>query len=132
MTEQEKIQHYDALINITIQNIYTISKSNNKIIVLGFDPCDEEHLFFIEVALMASDLFGMPVYIGGLKNFLKLNWQIRKTHKPVKLLTNKITGNPIEVPKILEFERPDGINNIHPNFTFAEIYTAFYKKRGNK
>lgn len=131
MTEELKMQHYDALVNITIQNIYSISKIHNKIIIMDFDWRDKEHLFILEAALMARDIFGFPIYIDGTCNFFVVNWKIRKTHKPVKLLKRYEESGVINTPEILQFQRKDGINNIHPDFTFAEIYEAYYEKKGD-
>lgn len=132
MTEELKMQHYDALVNITIQNIYTLSKPYNKIIIGDFDWKDKEHLFILEAALMARDIFGFPIYIDGIKNFCIVNWKIRKTHKPIKLLRKHDKDGRFSTIGILQFQRKDGINNIHPDFTFAEIYETYYEKKGDK
>lgn len=132
MTEELKMQHYDALVNITIQNIYSLSKAYNKIIIGDFDWKDKEHLFILEAALMARDIFGFPIYIDGIKNFCIVNWKIRKTHKPIKLLRKHEKDGMFSTIGILQFQRKDGINNIHPDFTFAEIYEAYYEEKGDK
>lgn len=132
MTEELKMQHYDALVNITIQNIYTLSKAHNKIIIGDFDWKDKEHLFILEAAFMARDIFGFPIYIDGIKNFCIVNWKIRKTHKPIKLLGKHGRDGMFSTIGILQFQRKDGINNIHSDFTFAEIYETYYEKKGDK
>jgi hypothetical protein len=70
---------------------------------MDFDWRDKEHLFILEAALMARDIFGFPIYIDGVRNFFIVNWKIRKTHKSVKLLKRYEESGVINTPEILQF-----------------------------
>lgn len=127
MTEQEKLQHYDALINVTLTNIFTLSKRHRKIVLRNFNRKNKEHLFVFRVALMAREMFDLPLYLEDCTiDWIILNWRIRKKEKFV-WLTTEYEGYAVDVPALLDFERKDGISNLGQDFTFGDIYDAYYE-----
>ena len=61
VNDQELLDNYDEIINITMVNIYTLTKEKGTIIISDFDRKNKDHLFVIRVALMAKDVYGFPL-----------------------------------------------------------------------
>ena len=58
MNTNELLDKYDEIINITMVNLYTLTKEKGTIIISDFDRKNKDHLFVIRIALMAKDVYG--------------------------------------------------------------------------
>ena len=58
---EELFDEYDKIINITMVNLYTLSKDQKKIVVSDFDRKSKDHLFILRVALLAKDIYNFPL-----------------------------------------------------------------------
>ena len=127
LPNKDKMREYDGLIGLTLLNLYSMSKELKTIRLFYFHPENKEHLFVLRVALIARDLYGFPVEVelSWFKTML-LNWKIRKGFSKVKRIKkNEYCG--IWVSKFLEFMRPDGVQRLGKDFSFADIYETYYE-----
>lgn len=123
---QELFDNYDEIINITMVNIYTLTKEKGTIIISDFNRKNRDHLFVIRVALMAKDVYGFPLKMRcGFWDWIILNWKMRKLSR---FIPRDNTSLPVvNVPKLLEFMYPPIKEYMGENFKFEHIYNQFYK-----
>ena len=129
--EDNVYREYDGLVGLTMLNIYSKSKDDKTIRLVGFDRKNKEHLFILRVALLARDIYQMPLEIeGSWWNIFCLNWKLRKGFQRVNRYKNPF-GNyhfgVIFVPELLALMRPDGTARLGEDFSFADIYEAYYE-----
>lgn len=81
--EDDLYRIYDAAVAETLGEL----SGRESIRLALFDRKNEEHLFILRVALMARDLYQVPVEICcGWWEGLILNWKLRKGFQRVKIL----------------------------------------------
>ena len=120
-------REYDGLVGLTMLNIYSKSKEGKIIRLLDFDRKNKEHLFILRVALIARDLYGFPIEIdGSWRNIFCINWRLRKGFNKVRRAAWTAV-NGVWVPHLLDLMRPDGEARLGENFSFADIYEAYYE-----
>lgn len=125
--DEKTLKEYDGLIGLTLVNLFTLSKDCGAIRLDKFDRKNKEHLFFLRVALIARDVYQVPIEMSGSRwEILRLNWKIRKNFKKVKRVSSFYAGN-FDVSAVLDFMRPDAIKRIGTDFSFADIYDAYYE-----
>ena len=126
VNEQELLDEYDKIINITMVNLYTLTKEKKTIIISDFDRKDKDHLFVIRVALMARDVYGFPLKMRcGFWDWIILNWKMRKLSC---FIPRDNSSLPIEnIPKLLEFMYTPIKEYMGENFKFEHIYNQFYE-----
>lgn len=125
--EEKVYQVYDGLINETIKQIYLASKEKNKIVLVKLNPKDKEHLFILRIALMARDIFNIPVHVE--MNFFKwlmLNWRMRKGFNRVLRIKN-FQDNGIVVPTLSDYIRSQGQETLGETFKLGDIYDTYYE-----
>lgn len=124
---EEEYKLYDEIINITLINIYSLSKEKEQIILSEINRKNQDHLYLLRVALIAKDLFNFPLKLkGGFWNWLCLNWRMRKLSRHVSMA--KDFENAIDVNKILDFMKAALSEQVGEDFKFANIYNAYYRK----
>ena len=124
---QELFNKYDEIINITMVNLYTLSKEKGEIIISDFDRKNKDHLFVIRVALMAKDIYGFPLKMRcSFWNWIILNWKKRKLSRFIP--RDNQTLPVVNIKNLLEFMYPPIKEYMGENFEFAHIYNAFYGK----
>lgn len=125
--ENNIYREYDGLVGLTMLNIYSKSKEGKTIRLLNFDRKNKEHLFILRVALIARDLYGFPIEIdGSWWNVFCINWRLRKGFNKVRRAARtEVDG--VWVPHLLNLMRPDGKERLGKNFSFADIYEAYYE-----
>lgn len=123
---QELLDNYDEIINITMVNLYTLTKEKETIIISDFDRKNRDHLFVIRVALMAKDVYGFPLKMHcSFWDWIILNWKIRKLSR---FIPRDNTSLPVvNVSKLLEFMYPPIKEYMGENFKFEHIYNQFYE-----
>lgn len=123
---QELFNKYDAIINITMVNLYSLSKGKREIILSNIDRKNRDHLFILRVALLAKDIYNFPLKLEtGFWNWLVLNWRMRKLSR--RVLRVKDSGTLIDVQNLIDFMYITFKETIDENFEFAHIYNQFYK-----
>lgn len=123
---EELFDKYDEIINITMVNLYTLTKEKGEIIVSDFDRKNRDHLFVIRVALMAKDIYGFPLKMrSSFWNWIILNWKMRKLSRFIP--RDNRTLPVVNVEKLLEFMYPPIKEYMGESFEFKHIYNQFYK-----
>lgn len=123
---QELLDNYDEIINITMVNLYTLSKEKETIIISDFDRKNRDHLFVIRVALMAKDVYGFQLKMRcGFWDWIILNWKMRKLSRFIP--RDNASLPVVNIPKLLEFMYPPIKEYMGKNFKFEHIYNQFYE-----
>lgn len=123
---QELLDNYDEIINITMVNLYTLTKEKGSIIISDFNRKNRDHLFVIRVALMAKDVYGFPLKMRcGFWDWIILNWKMRKLSRFIP--RDNVSLPVVNIPKLLEFMYPPIKEYMGENFKFEHIYNQFYK-----
>ena len=123
---RELFDKYDEIINITMINMYTLSKDKGEIVLSGINRKDRNHLYILRVALLAKDVYNFPLKIQtGFWNWLCLNWRMRRLSRRVPRV--KEYENPIEVQRLIGFMQNPISEYMGKEFKFADIYNQFYK-----
>ena len=120
-------REYDGLIGLTFYNLSTMLK-NDKMVLINFDRKNIEHLFILRVALMVRDIHNIELYLdcSNSQRFL-LNWKMRKGFRKIRKINSKETVTQVDVVELLNLMRPDGIARLGENFSFTDIYKAYYE-----
>lgn len=125
--KDELYNKYDEIINITMVNLYSLSKEKGEIILSGIDRHNKDHLYVLRIALIAKDVYNFPLKIRtGFWNWLALNWRMRKLSRRVP--RDKGEYNVVSVNKLLEFMYPPIKDYMGHGFEFGDIYSEFYGK----
>ena len=121
----DKYAMFDNIVSVTLVNIYSLSKVSGSIILENFDPKNKEHLYFLNVAMLARDVFGFPIKVklGWFKTFM-LNLKLHR--KIMKVKRAKAYENGIKVPEVLDYMRP--LFEDADEYGYASIYEAYYKR----
>lgn len=126
VNDQELLDNYDEIINITMVNLYTLTKEKGTIIISDFDRKNKDHLFVIRVALMAKDVYGFPLKMHcGFWDWIILNWKMRKLSRFIP--RDNVSLPVVNITKLLEFMYPPIKEYMGENFKFEHIYNQFYK-----
>ena len=123
---QELLDNYDEIINITMVNIYTLTKEKGTIIISDFNRKNRDHLFIIRVALMAKDVYGFPLKMRcGFWDWIILNWKMRKLSRFIP--RDNVSLPVVNITKLLEFMYPPIKEYMGESFKFEHIYNQFYE-----
>ena len=123
---QELLDNYDEIINITMVNLFTLTKEKGTIIISDFNRKNRDHLFVIRVALMAKDVYGFPLKMRcGFWDWIILNWKMRKLSRFIP--RDNVSLPVVNIPKLLEFMYPPIKEYMGENFKFEHIYNQFYE-----
>lgn len=126
------LRKYDEIAGATYVNLYTLSKNSDTITIAPFDPKNEEHLFILGVAKGLSAVISKPVCLDVSRFQLwKLNWRVKK-EAHVRLIDGKEAIYAINPDQLLNFMRKEAIEYCGDDFTFADIYKAFYSRKKDK
>ena len=126
VNDQELLDNYDEIINITMVNLYTLTKEKGTIIISDFDRKNKDHLFVIRVALMAKDVYGFPLKMHcGFWDWIILNWKMRKLSYFIPRDNDSLSV--VNISKLLEFMYHPIKEYMGENFKFEHIYNQFYK-----
>ena len=121
--EDDMYHKYDIIVSEMLTEIMNISSEKKVIRLLEFNRKDKNHLFVLRMALMARDLYQLPVQIDcSWWDRLALNWKIRKNFKRIGKVPD-FCFNGVWVPKVLDLIK------IKTNFVFdfSNIYDAYYE-----
>ena len=126
VNDQELLDKYDEIINITMVNLYTLTKEKKTIIISDFDRKNRDHLFVIRVALMARDVYGFQLKMRcSFWDWIILNWKMRKLSCFIP--RDNASSHVVNIPKLLEFMYKKKKKYMGENFKFEHIYNQFYE-----
>lgn len=119
---------FDEAVGLTMSNLRQASASNGKIQLLSFNRANIEHLYMLQVALIARDLFDVEVEIDApWFDVLKINWKIRKNFRKIKKMSFD-AGNGIPTNVLLNSMRNDMKKYYQSgDFSFGDVYHAYYE-----
>lgn len=129
MNEKQLLKTYDEIYGAMFVNLYTLSKNSKNIVLSPFDPNNKEYLLVLQVARGVGDVYGKKVCIDVSKFQLwKLN---RKLSKECRILQAKNCGDDykINANTLLDYMREKAQKSCGEDFTFADIYNAFYTRK---
>jgi hypothetical protein len=128
----EKLRIYDEICGAAFVNLFTLSKDSETIAFRFFDPKDEEHLFLLGVAKGLAGSLGKKVSLDVNKFQLwKLNRGIDKDCRMIPLNKTEEDGA-IHPDMVLDFMRAKAVEACGEDFTFADIYHQYYKRKKEK
>lgn len=128
----EKLRVYDEICGAAFVNLFTLSKDSETIAFRFFDPKDEEHLFLLGVAKGLAGSLGKKVSLDVNKFQLwKLNRGIDKDCRMIPLNKTEEDGA-IHPDMVLDFMRAKAVEACGEDFTFADIYHQYYKRKKGK
>jgi hypothetical protein len=120
---------YDELVSLTLTKLQILSAQKGKIQLLSFNRKNIEHLYMLRIALIARDLFGLPIEIeASWFDVLRINWKIGKNFGKIKRMPWKdIEGIPTSI--VLKHMRDEAKERfgLDFNFDFGDIYHAYYE-----
>lgn len=128
----DKLRKYDEICGAAFVNLFTLSKDSDTIAFRGFNPKNKEHLFILGVARGLAGSFGKKVALDVNKFQLwKLNRGIDKDCRLI-LIDEKEAIYSIDPEELLAFMRPKAVEACGEDFTFADIYNAYYNRKKGK
>lgn len=129
---EDKLRIYDEICGAAFVNLFTLSKDSETIAFRFFNPKDEEHLFLLGVAKGLAGSLSKKVSLDVNKFQLwKLNRGIDKDCRMIPL--NKTEENSAIHPNmVLDFMRAKAVEACGEDFTFADIYQQYYKRKKGK
>lgn len=72
-------KEYNELCNVSLINLYTLSKEKEEINLTNFDFKDKKHLYLLSIAKILNSLYNYPIYIqSNLFDYLKYKIKHRK------------------------------------------------------
>jgi hypothetical protein len=128
MTEQEMYHKYDELVSLTLTNLRALTPTTEgKIKLLNFNRKDIEHIYMLRIALIARDVFDLPVEIDApWWDVLWVNWHIRKKFGKIKRVKwSDETGIPTQI--VINHMRDGAKRDLGHDFNFADIYRVYYE-----
>lgn len=132
ITETEKFNEYDRILEACINNIITTAKNkhHNTIYIDNFNIDNINDLLYLEMCNIAQLYFSFPIYIEvNLIDYIKLKIKNRKKSLKIKKINKKncLKSDREEMMKLVQ--------NWHKKkpTIYADIYNSYYniKKEGN-
>ena len=121
--EDDVYHKYDIVVSEMLTEIMSVSSEKKVIRLLEFNRKDKNHLFVLRMALMARDLYQLPVEIDcSWWDRLALNWKIRKNFKRIGKVPD-FCFNGVWVPQVLDLIK----YKTNFVFDFSNIYDAYYE-----
>lgn len=128
----DKLRKYDEICGAAFVNLFTLTKDSNPIVLCNFDPANEEHLFVLGVAKGLAGTLGKKIGLDVNRFQLwKLNRGIDKECRMVRI-KEQDAELPIDPEELLAFMRPKAMEACGEDFTFADIYNAYYNRKKGK
>ena len=125
--EDEVYHNYDFAVSATLTKLYKLAQNEGVIRLYWFERKYKSHLFVLRIALMARDLFNVPIILEGLSW-----WDTFQINRKIKKSFNKIHRGPsrsggLAVPQLLEdlYSEIAEKTGFRPDFEM--IYRAYYE-----
>ena len=117
----ELYKKYDKIILATLTNIYTLSKDKKGICLNNFNFKNKNHLFFLEVSKISSQVFHKNIYLN-MNIFRYLFLKLTKFRKNKNICySNKSIG--IDIDSVLNFMKKEFNENDN---IYIDIYNEYY------
>lgn len=119
---------YDSICYHIFNGVKNLSNGAKRINFIGFDYKDEEHLFVLAVTMACSSLLGdKEVSIDGPMGARR---RLAAKYKKITRIIKNVYAEEKQINTIefLEGLRPYAKELCGEDFTFADIYRAYYKE----
>lgn len=129
--DKELLEKYDSICYKTFLNVRYLTEGSDCIILKNFDYGNQEHQFVLAIVVACSGILGnRDIAIDTNVFYRKL---ISKKYPGIGKI-KKVIGNEekvVDVPELLNFMRPHGIELCGKDFTFGDIYEEYYSGKEN-
>ena len=120
---EEDFHKFDIVISEILTEVMKCAEELGVIRLVEFDRKNKEHLLVLRVALMARDLYQIPVQIDcNWWNRLIINWKIRKIFDKVDQ-TPEYVINGVWVQETLDWLHV----KLDYTFDFSDVYETYYE-----
>ena len=130
--DEQIYRDYDEVIAMVLEEIYCRSEKESVIRLYCFNRKNLNHKCVFRIALMARDLFQFPIEVdASWWDIFYLNWKLRKNFSKVKrykLKTGVNDNKGINIPMLIDKYRAI-METSARDFTFADIYEAYYERK---
>ena len=121
----------DNICDIAITNIYTVSKKDKKIVLSNIDVNNKDHMFLVNIGIIARDILDWPIYFfGDIWTWFKLYRKTKRENKTyLRFLfpwKKKEINNIISSEEFLTFMMPILKTVEEENITYGDIYRLYY------
>ena len=127
---ENKEKAYNEIVGLALVNFYSLSRDKEYIGLDRFDICDEEHLFFLAVALTSYGIHQHPVRVNcsrrDRKKLAKMFGNTEIFHWTKRAKRKESTN----INDMADFMRPVAAEITQDEiFTFGDIYHEFYERK---
>lgn len=130
--ENDLYVKYDSLCYATFLNLKHLSEGVNYIYLKNFEYDNKEHQFIVAIANACFNILGEKELLVDLNMFQRKG--LEKKYKSFNII-RKPRGNPekvVDVPDLLEYMRGAACDLCGTDFTFGDIYDAYYSGKEQK
>lgn len=126
--EDDIFVKYDSLCYATMVNVKTMTSGAERIVLHNFNWKDDEHKFVVAIInacyhILGSRKIAVDADLFSRRAMARKFTCLGKVEKPKK--DEEVF---VDVPELLEFMRPTAISLFDEDFSFANIYKAYYDK----
>lgn len=120
-------QKYDQIVQSTLINIYTMSKEDNKVILVNFDPKTNTDKCVIEIAKIAQSLWNFDIEVD--LPLLKF-WMFKIKNKDARIKRyKKYSEKKVDVQELKMFVSKAFVET---TMIYEAIYNAYYNPKTRK
>lgn len=125
--DNETYQKYDRMVQATLINIYTMSKDNDKVILVNFDPKIDTDKCVIEIAKISQSLWNFDIEVD-LPLFKFLMFKIKNKDARIKRY-KKYSEKKVDVQELKMFVSKAYVET---TMVYKEIYDTYYNPKTRK
>lgn len=125
--DNETYQKYDRMVQATLINIYTMSKDDNKVILVNFDPKTDTDKCVVEIAKISQSLWNFDIEVD-LPLFKFLMFKIKNKDARFKRY-KKYSEKKVDVQELKMFVSKAYVET---TMVYKEIYDAYYNPKTRK
>lgn len=131
MHDNNFYQKIDNICDMAVTNIYTLSKGNQMITFENIDCDRDDHMFLVNIGLIARDIFGWPLYFyGSFWKWVKLFFRTKKENQTylryVWPWKRKRIKDTIDPDMFLNFMKPLLDTIEEEKVSYSTIYKIYY------
>lgn len=125
--DNETYQKYDRMVQATLINIYTMSKDDNKVILVNFDPKTDTDKCVVEIAKISQSLWNFDIEVD-LPLFKFLMFKIKNKDARVKRY-KKYSEKKVDVQELKMFVSKAYVET---TMIYKKIYDTYYNPKTRK
>ena len=123
---------YDSLCYATYLNVQHKTKDAEDIVLKNFHYNNKEHKFVLAVIMACRSILGDRKVVVDDNLWARMK-MAQKYHSAIYVVKNNVDNQPyVDVEDMLEFMRGSACELCGPEFTFGDIYDAYYSGKENR